>query len=57
MSDEESVPTQHNGWDCGVFALEFAERLSRDVAMDFSQRDMEKLRRRVVIDLLAEHID
>lgn len=56
MSDEEQIPEQYNGSDCGVFALEFAERLSRNAAMDFQQRDMDTLRKRIVIDLLAEHV-
>lgn len=56
MTDEEDIPQQFNGSDCGVFALEFAERQSRNAAMDFQQRDMDTLRKRVVIDLLAEHV-
>ncbi|KAK9826046.1 hypothetical protein WJX74_007714 [Apatococcus lobatus] len=56
MTDEEEIPQQFNGSDCGVFALEFAERQSRNAAMDFQQRDMDVLRKRVVIDLLAEHV-
>ena len=52
----EAVPQQFNGSDCGVFALEFAERESRDAAMNFHQQDMPTLRKRLAVDMLAEHI-
>ena len=43
----ESVPQQRNAVDCGVFVMEFAERLSRRASMDFTQRDMPAIRQRI----------
>ena len=40
----EEVPIQSNGYDCGVFALAFAEHLSRDTTLSFSQKDIDYFR-------------
>jgi Ulp1 family protease len=46
------VPMQKNGSDCGVFALQFAERLSRDASVgDLRQRDMSKYRLRMIYEV------
>lgn len=41
------VPVQTNGCDCGVFALTFAEYLSRGMSLDFSQEHMEYFRKMI----------
>ncbi len=34
------VPRQGNGWDCGMFALLFANRLGLGTPFDFRQADL-----------------
>lgn len=51
-----NLPLQRNTWDCGVFACMFAEYLSRDAWPDFTQRDMEILRRRMAVELLVGRV-
>lgn len=51
------VPLQQNGCDCGVFALQFAEHLSRGVDLSFSQLDMPYFRKKIAADIMASRID
>ncbi|KAK9450556.1 uncharacterized protein V1518DRAFT_371733 [Limtongia smithiae] len=46
-------PMQENGYDCGVFTCKTVEVLSRDVALTFSQKDMKRLRRRMVFEIIS----
>ena len=52
----KDVPLQQNGCDCGVFALQFAEHLSRGVPMDFSQIDMPFFRAKIAADIMTGRI-
>ena len=45
------IPRQQNGCDCGVFALKFADYLSEDAPMDFSQADMPYFRNRICLEI------
>ena len=47
------VPIQHNGCDCGVFALAFAEHLSRGAPLAFHQRDMQYFRTKIAADIMS----
>lgn len=47
------MPQQQNGCDCGVFALMFAEHLSRDAPLDFDQQDMQYFRVMIGASLMA----
>lgn len=51
------VPRQHNGYDCGVFALMFAEHHGRDALLSFHQKHMDYFRAKVVADIMQQHID
>ncbi len=51
------VPLQQNGCDCGVFALQAAEHLSRGVDLSFSQLDMPYFRKKIAADIMASRID
>ncbi|KAL0078941.1 hypothetical protein J3Q64DRAFT_1809071 [Phycomyces blakesleeanus] len=55
-SAPKDIPHQENMSDCGVFTCTFAERLSRNHEMDFSQKDMNLIRRRMVLDISRKHI-
>lgn len=46
------APKQHNGHDCGVFAIKMAEVVSRDGRISFSQDDMNLLRDRLLLEIL-----
>jgi sentrin-specific protease 1 len=43
---------QRNGYDCGVFALQFLEHESRAAPLHFAQNDMPYYRMRIALDLL-----
>ena len=47
-----SVPVQTNGCDCGVFALTFAEHLSRTASLSFSQDHMEYFRKMIAAAIM-----
>lgn len=51
------IPTQDNGYDCGVFMCKYAEYLSERLEFDFSTADMPYFRRRLLLDLLAMKIE
>ncbi|KAF8066180.1 ULP1A [Scenedesmus sp. PABB004] len=46
------IPRQANGYDCGVFALLFLDRLGAGAAFDFEQPDMPAARVRIACALL-----
>lgn len=50
--NRDLVPHQENGFDCGMFALMFADKIASHQVFLFSQRDMSELRRRVAATLL-----
>ncbi|PIA17144.1 cysteine proteinase [Coemansia reversa NRRL 1564] len=51
MKCEKEIPRQHNGYDCGVFAIMFAEYLSRDAPLSFSQDNLPFLRRKATYEI------
>jgi hypothetical protein len=46
------IPRQQNGCDCGVFALKYADYLSEDAPMKFSQADMPYFRNRICMEIV-----
>lgn len=48
----EKIPQQNNGSDCGMFACMYAEYVSRNAPISFSQDDMPYFRRKVVYEIL-----
>ncbi|KAJ1729551.1 SUMO1 sentrin specific peptidase 1 [Coemansia biformis] len=48
---DKRIPRQQNGYDCGVFAVMFAEYASRDAPFQFSQENCPFLRRRVTYEI------
>lgn len=48
----DSGPQQRNGYDCGVFACQTAECVSRDVSPNFTQEEMPELRKRMAASIL-----
>ncbi|ORX51294.1 cysteine proteinase, partial [Hesseltinella vesiculosa] len=50
------IPQQENSSDCGVFTCTFAEHLTRDAPLNFSQADMVPIRRRMVFDISQKEL-
>ncbi|KAJ2505176.1 SUMO1 sentrin specific peptidase 1 [Coemansia sp. RSA 2052] len=48
---DKQIPQQMNGYDCGVFAITFAEYVARDAPFSFSQANCPALRRRVTYEI------
>ena len=48
---EKNIPQQENGYDCGVYALQFIECLSRGARFEFQQRDISKMRKIMIYEL------
>ena len=51
-----NLPQQQNGYDCGVFALEFADYVAQDASINFSQRDMPYFRQRMIYEILMSSL-
>lgn len=52
----KDIPQQMNGSDCGMFSCAFAEVLSRDAEITFSQENMPYLRRKMVLEILEARL-
>nr|CAB3265968.1 sentrin-specific protease 1 [Phallusia mammillata] len=52
----QDIPQQLNGSDCGVFTCTFAEFLSRDAPLNFTQSHMPLLRRTMVWEILNKSL-
>lgn len=52
LTNMKDIPQQMNGSDCGMFSCTFAEFLSRDAKITFSQDDMPYLRRKMIVEII-----
>lgn len=52
----KDIPRQGNMSDCGAFACTFADRLSQRKPFNFSQQDMEIIRRRMALNIFNKTI-
>nr|XP_048285888.1 sentrin-specific protease 2-like [Myodes glareolus] len=50
------IPQQLNESDCGVFTCKYADYISRDQAVTFSQQHMPLFRKRMVWEILHSHL-
>lgn len=48
----KDIPQQMNGSDCGMFASKFAEYLSRNAPISFTQADMPYFRKRMIWEIV-----
>ncbi|KAJ8960728.1 hypothetical protein NQ318_020020 [Aromia moschata] len=53
LENARDIPQQMNGSDCGMFACTFAEFLTRNAKITFSQEHMPYLRKKMVAEILA----
>ena len=51
------IPAQDNGYDCGVFICKFADYLSENLDLDFTQRDTPYFRDRMVLELTEKRVE
>ncbi|GFR03509.1 hypothetical protein TNCT_407871 [Trichonephila clavata] len=52
----KDIPQQMNGSDCGMFSLKYAEYLSRDAPITFTQEHMQYFRRRMVVEIMEKKL-
>ncbi len=52
VGNEQSVPTQQNGYDCGVFTCMFADFLSLDRPLSFTQEHITQCRERIALSIM-----
>jgi len=50
------IPQQRNGCDCGVFTTKYADYISENRDLDFTQDDMRMFRRRMALEIAKGHI-
>nr|XP_042117534.1 sentrin-specific protease 2-like [Peromyscus maniculatus bairdii] len=55
MTSKE-IPQQLNGSDCGIFTCQYADYISRDQPLTFSQQHMPIFRKRMVWEILNCHL-
>ncbi|PVZ97617.1 hypothetical protein BB558_006413 [Smittium angustum] len=56
LETPKAIPRQLNGYDCGVFACTFAEYSSRKANLDFSQKDAEYLRKKMMLEIIQNKL-
>lgn len=52
----EDIPEQKNGYDCGVFMLQFAKYLTAGKTIDFTQQDIPNLRQEIMEEVKNKKI-
>ncbi|KAI9506403.1 hypothetical protein BX070DRAFT_219878 [Coemansia spiralis] len=56
MECDKQVPRQKNGYDCGVFAITFAEYVSRNASFAFSQAHCSFLRKKITYEIATQSL-
>ena len=56
LENVKEIPKQMNGSDCGMFTLKYAEYLSRNASITFTQEDMPYFRRRMVYEIVNNRV-
>ncbi|NXE91322.1 SENP2 protease, partial [Menura novaehollandiae] len=54
--EPQEIPQQNNGSDCGVFACKFADFISRDKPIIFTQEHMPYFRRKMVWEIIHQRL-
>lgn len=52
----KDIPQQMNGSDCGMFACKFAEYITREADINFSQEHMPYFRKRMVYEIVTKQL-
>ncbi|XP_041366433.1 sentrin-specific protease 1-like [Gigantopelta aegis] len=56
MEVVKDIPQQMNGSDCGMFACKFADYITREAKITFSQEHMPYFRRRMVYEIIKKKL-
>ena len=57
ISTTDKVPQQENGFDCGVFTIMYADFITDDLPLKFSQNEMPLFRRKICANVLRGSIN
>nr|XP_022308808.1 sentrin-specific protease 1-like [Crassostrea virginica] len=52
----KDIPQQMNGSDCGMFACKFAEYITREAQINFTQENMPYFRKRMVYEIVTKKL-
>jgi len=53
----DDTPQQHNGTDCGVFTVMFADFITDNLPLQFSQQNIELFRRKICANILRGELN
>lgn len=53
LENMDHIPQQMNGSDCGMFSCTFAEFITRNAKIAFSQDHMPYLRKKMVVEIMT----
>ena len=56
LENVKNIPKQRNGSDCGVYALKYAEYLSRNASITFTEKDISYFRQTMVFEIVKNNI-
>ena len=56
-NNKSETPQQLNGYDCGVFTIMYADFLTENLPLSFSQKDIALFRERICAALLRGNLD
>ena len=56
LENVKNIPGQTQEGDCGMFTLKYAEYLSRNASITFTQEDMPHFRRRIVYEIVNNKV-
>jgi hypothetical protein len=56
-NNKSETPQQKNGYDCGVFTIMYADFLTENLPLSFSQKDIALSRERICAALLRGNLD
>ncbi|KAH8301370.1 hypothetical protein KR059_001404, partial [Drosophila kikkawai] len=56
LETAKDVPQQYNGNDCGVFCCMFAEYITRDAPLTFTQAHMVAMRKKMILEILERKL-
>ncbi|NXF69759.1 SENP2 protease, partial [Ciccaba nigrolineata] len=54
--EPHEIPQQENGSDCGVFMCKYADYISRDKPLTFTQNDMAYFRKKMVWEIIHQQL-
>lgn len=56
LANMKNCPKQHNVSDCGVFVCMYAEHLSRNAPLKFTQKDMPMFRKQIMLEIKKKQL-